>query len=311
MNPKSERRWGLPAVVIVPLVLACAWVLPGCPPPKPPEPEILPRASLVERYNARAAAIQKLWARCRIEARVPKMDKHGRAVQGRYDVWSLDGNFLLRKPRDLALVGRALTDPVFGLYSNSQMYWFWVKPGGSTEYHGRYDGPGAGTFPIRPDYLLETLAIFPVASDVGYFRRGDEFDFLETMGIDVRQSRAGSPDEAALVVWLRQEVALERVHHDPVEVRLYDTEGEPLVISRLLDYQEVDGQRLPMKLVYRFVPTDTTFTLWLKDVSLTKEMKDAWFEYRPAPEVKQHVDLDESPPVAPPAEAPPPAPAKK
>jgi len=276
-------------------VAMCGSLLSGCNDNKNLAPdEILPRASLVDLYNSRAEAIQKLKAKCHVEARMPRMDDQGRPVQGKYDTWSLDGNLLLRKPRDLYLVGRALSDPMFGLHSNRETYWFWVKPRASVEYVGRYDGAGAEQFLIRPDYLLRTLGIFPVPADLWAFRRGDRRDVLQLMAVEVPDAPPGAGRQVKVMLYLVQEVYLERVHHDPVEVRLYDKRGERIVVSHLEDYQVVDGQRVPTRLTCHFVPADATFKLSLSKVSLTAEIKDAVFDHDTVtpPSLKNHINLD-------------------
>ncbi len=276
------------------IVLAGFAGLAGCA-PKEPEPvqEILPKEDLLSHYNARAEAIQKLRAKCHVEARLPKLDDEGRPIEGEHETWSLDGNLLLRKPRDLYLVGKALTEPMFGLHSNREMYWFWVKPRVSTVYYGRYDGPGAERFAIRPDYLLQTLGVFPVPEDLTVFRRADDRDVLQTIGVDVAEPacRQG-PDEARLAVFLTQEVYLDRTeHHDPVEVRRYDRRGTPIVVTRLEEYRQVDGLRVPARLQYHFVPADATFTLSLRKISLTRDIPETAFTYR-EPDVEHREDLD-------------------
>jgi len=295
MSPDhSGKRAGAPAILLA-AAAALGVALAGCNNRKTVAPvEILPRSELVAGYNRRAEAIQTLKVKCHVEARMPRMDREGRPVKGKYDTWSLDGNLLLRKPRDLYLVGRALSEPMFGLHSNRDMYWLWIKPRASVEYVGRYDGPGAERCLIRPDYLLQTLGIFPVPADLWAFRRGDRLDVIQTMGVQVPDAPPGAHDQVRVMLYLVQETYLERVHHDPVEVRLYDKRGEPIVISRLEDYQVVDGQRVPTRLTYHFVPADATFRLVLSKVSLTAEIKDAVFDHDTVtpPSLKNRIDLD-------------------
>jgi len=295
MSPdRPGRPRAAPAILLAAVAAALGVALAGCnDQKKTPPDEILPRSQLVDRYNSRAEAIQTLKAKCHVEARMPRMDARGRPVEGKYDTWSLDGNLLLRKPRDLYLIGRALSEPMFGLHSNQDVYWFWVKPRASVEYVGRYDGPGAEQFLIRPDYLLRTLGIFPVPADLWAFRRGDDLDVLQMMAVEVPDAPPGSRQQIKVMLYLVQEVYLERVHHDPVEVRLYDKRGERIVVSRLEGYQVVDGQRVPTRLTYHFVPADATFKLSLSKVSLTAEIKDAVFDHDTlTPSLENRIDLD-------------------
>lgn len=293
MTKHDLSRHGLltRATYLLALVLA-AVALPGC--PKLPEgvPEILPRDALIARYNLRAKSIGMLRAKCHLEARLTKLDDQGKPIKDKVDTYSLDGNLLLRKPRDLYLVGKAFSDEMFGLHSNAERYWWWVKPGEPVEYVGRHGGPGADLFPVRPDLLIEALAIYPLPEDMRIFKRGDQFDVIQTQGVELEPSggEAAPVGQVKVLPYLVQEISLERVHHDPVEVRIYRQDGEPLLIARLENYQEVasriegdkqtETQRVPMKIVYRFVPIDWTFTLDLSEVSLTREIKPAVFEYR-------------------------------
>ena len=287
----ASRQFSRVVVPLLTLVLA-AVALPGCPPKTEAVQELLPRDILIARYNLRAETISMMRAKCHIEARLTKLDDTGKPVKGKVDTYSVDGNLLLRKPRDLYLVGKAfIGEEVFGLHSNNEKYWWWVKVGEPSEYVGRHGGPGAEMFPVRPDLLLEALAIYPLPGDMRVFKRGDQFDVIQTQGVelDPASGEGATGGQVRVLPYLMQEISLERVHHDPVEVRLYRKDGEPLLVARLENYQDVpsriedekvtETQRMPMKIVYRFVPIDWTFTLELTDVSLTREIKPAVFEY--------------------------------
>ncbi len=129
------------------------------------------------------------------------------------------------------------------------------------------------------------------------FRRDDETDVIQFL--------AESPlltdmSEGFSSLYVFQEIHLDRLKHDPLEVRLFNISGDPIVVSRLEDYKEIDGQRIPMKLTFRFLRThptraETTVTLKLKRVSLTKEINPALFAYH-APPVERHEDLDSEEP---------------
>lgn len=282
---RADIRLGLVACLFLTALTGCG--------PEVLRTEILSRNQLIARYTARAEAIGMIRAKCRIEARIAKLDEQGKPVAGKADTYSLDGNLLLRKPRDLYLVGKAFSDPQFGLHSNADMYWWWVKPGESVEYRGRYDGPGATRLPIRPDYLIRGLGIHRLPDDMWLFLRGPEDDILQTLDVDLLSlAPSGRVKVNPYVV---QEIRLDRVNHLPREVRLYDSLGEPLVVTRLGKYEEVDGQQVPTEIAYHFVPVDWTFKLSLKEISLTREIKDAVFEYRPK-NFQRRIDLDADPP---------------
>ncbi len=291
-----RRLWRI--VVLGPLALSVAFVLGGCPQTPPVKPtEILPRETLAANYNARAEAIQKLWSKCHIEIRIPTFESGQPTADARVTgskSYALDGNFIFRKPHDLYLEGRTLLPPtpVFGLFSNSEKYWLWVKPDVSTEWSGSYGGPGASKFFMRPDRLLEALAVFPLPTDVAAgFRRDDSRDvfFLLCPGGTPAPGRPGGS-------CLAEEIYLNRGTHLPEEVRLYNAAGDPVIVSTLGDYTEVDGQQVPRHIVARFIEpssrrAESTVTLELSNLSLTKEVKDAAFQYRAA-DVDRRVDLD-------------------
>jgi hypothetical protein len=293
-----QRLWRI--AVLGPLVFVSAFVLGGCPPPPLtilPPPEFLPSKTLVANYNTRADAIGKLWSKCHIEIRIPTFESGKPQAEARVTgskSYALDGNFILRKPRDLYLEGRTLLPPtpVFGLFSNSERYWLWVKPDVSTEWSGRYDGPGASKFFMRPDRLLQAMGLLPLPTDGPVlFCRNDTHDEL----IVIAKSPDASP-EGLGHSYIAEEIYLNRSTHLPDEVRLYNDAGDPVIISTLSDYAEVDGQQVPRRIVARFIqPTgpraESTVTLELSSISLTKEVKDAAFAYRPA-DVDHRVDLD-------------------
>ena len=287
-------RWVRPLAACLALPV-CLANLAGCKPEVKPQ-VFLSRHDVLATYNARAEAIPRLWSRCQVDVRVPKFndDPADAKVTG-YDNYSADGHFIFSKPRNLLLQGKApFVGPVFGLHSNDREYWFWVKPEVSTEYKGRYGGRGEGRFVMRPDRLLEALGVFAVPADGRViFRRDERTDVIEVLA---EWPPPDDPGGGFSSLYVAKEIHLDRVKHDPVQVRLFSPSGDPVVISRLEGYQEIDGQRVPTRLTFRFllvVParSETTVALKLKQVSLTKEIKSAAFAYRPPP-VEHHEDLD-------------------
>jgi hypothetical protein len=265
----------------------------GCKPPVQPQ-QFLSRHAVLSSYNARAESIQRLWSRCHIVVDMPKFDDAGTSVTGR-ESYAADGHFIFDKPRNLLLQGKApFVGAVFGLHSNDQQYWFWVKPKTSTEWKGRHGGPGQERLLLRPDRLLETLGMFAVPTDGrAMFRRDPDTDVIQVVAESPLPSDAHGGFASMCVV---QEIHLDRYKHDPVSVRLLDPSGEPIVVSTLSNYREVEGVRVPGTLVFRFllldpVRNETVVTLDLKDITLTKELPSSAFAYREPP-VDAHVDVD-------------------
>jgi hypothetical protein len=295
-------------ILLLTLALA-AVALPGCPTTPEPPPPLLSRDELFATYNLRAHSIATLRAKCHIEARLSKLNEKGEPIPDKVDTYSLDGTLRLRKPRDLRLVGSAFGKEMFGLHSNAEKYWMWVNADAQhqQESFGRHDGPGAQKFPVRPDLLLQALAIYPLPPDMRVFLRGDQHDIFLTLGVDVEpatapEDKVSADTQVKVLPYLIQEIRLERLHHDPVEVRLYRRDGSLLLVAMLSDYQAVpscvendvvkEKQRLPMKIEYRFMPIEWTFKLELSEVSLTEKLgSPTLFDYRPTG-FANTVDLD-------------------
>jgi len=289
---RDRRTWR--RFVAAALVAGCvAAASAGCKPPVQPQ-QFLSRHAVLSSYNARAESIQRLWSRCHIVVDMPKFDDAGTSVTGR-ESYAADGHFIFDKPRNLLLQGKApFVGAVFGLHSNDQQYWFWVKPKTSTEWKGRHGGPGQERLLLRPDRLLETLGMFAVPTDGrAMFRRDPDTDVIQVVAESPLPSDAHGGFASMCVV---QEIHLDRYKHDPVSVRLLDPSGEPIVVSTLSNYREVEGVRVPGTLVFRFllldpVRNETVVTLDLKDITLTKELPSSAFAYREPP-VDAHVDVD-------------------
>ena len=229
-HQNSAQRMGMVArlTVLISLTAMLTGCGNGCKPA--PEGEILHRRQLLEKHNARAEQFVRLWSKCRITVRMPReFDEQtgGPAPGTSYQSHSIDGNFILRKPRDLYLEGRVFGTSQFGLHSNSAMYWLYIKPA-NVEYVGRYGGAGLERFPIPPDQLLRGLGIYTVGSgqELLAFRRGDAMDILQIIRPYTQRDLQRVSQDGFGPVYIAEEIYLDRVRHLPAEVRLYDLVGD-------------------------------------------------------------------------------------
>lgn len=319
------------------LLLSMIVLLTGCP---KPQPEILPRNQLLQQHNNRAEQFVRLWSECRISIRMPReFDDQGRPAPGTgYRTESIDGNFILRKPRDLYLEGRFFGSRQFGLHSNQAMYWLYIRPQ-DIEYVGRYGGPGIEQFPMRPDQLLRGLGIYTVGEgeQMLAFRRGDEMDVLQVLRTYTAADLQRISRDGFGPIYIAEEIYLDRFEHLPAQVRLYDLAGDILVQSNLSEYRKIamhpqieltddqlmdDPFALPEvdrstvlaeisvahKIVFDLPSRGTTVTLTLKNVDISLELDDEVFRYQPSP-VERRIDLDDdaapADPDSPPDDAPP------
>jgi hypothetical protein len=326
MSEPSRRRSGAGRqsaarfIAAAGLLISTAALLTGCPPP--PEQRILPREELLTRHNERAGQLVHLWSECRITVRMPRDLDDGRPRPGTgYQTHTVDGNFILRKPRDLYLEGRVFGSPQFGLHSNEAMFWLYVRPT-NTAYVGRYGGPGIREFPIPPDQILRGLGIYTVGEgdEVIVFRRGDERDVIQVLRTytpaDLRRISA----TRFAPFYIAEEIYLERFEHQPAEVRVYDLLGEVALRSTLTDYRPITiyGQIVPTeeqllddpfllpqvdrtqvlgelpvahRIVYHLPTPDVTVTLVLRNVDLSITPDPEAFLFR-RPPVENVIDLD-------------------
>jgi len=130
-----------------------------------PKPYFGPTESMVDvvgRINQNHAKIRSLWARHTFEATV--VDDKGKShfVNG-------DGNLLFRKPRELRLIGnKDIAGTIFEAGSTADRFWLKVLPELETMwwgYHANVGKPCTLDVPIRPDALVEVLAVSDLPTD--------------------------------------------------------------------------------------------------------------------------------------------------
>lgn len=116
-------------------------------------------ADLVGRYNANAKALEKVWARTKVELRW--RDEKGRARRE-----SGDGQLLFERPLNTAMTVEVLGDVKMWAGSDEQGFWLFDLLGDRTAYYGAYGKPLAHPlpWPVQPEavpYLLGLMEIDP------------------------------------------------------------------------------------------------------------------------------------------------------
>jgi hypothetical protein len=234
MNRTFAQRlaWSHTAVACVVAIFAAA----GCCPPPPPPPTSYfgptdPMSRVVEGINANAAKINTLRVTHSYDARIVD-DK------GKEHTFSGDGYLLFRKPDDLLLVAKVLTQDAFTVGSNADRYWFTV-PQQDTMWWGRkanLTAEKARQIPIRPDLILEVLGVFTVDTNFGQFP-APVMRFNHDRDCYMFTFVAPTPDRFVAVkeVWYDRRTLL------PICVNLFDPNGRTVLRAYLSNPKEVEG----------------------------------------------------------------------
>jgi hypothetical protein len=225
------------ACLVVTALAGCA----KCPQPRPPyEGPTEPMADVVAAINHNNASIRSIRALHSYDAQIvdPKGKSH---------TFSGTGYLLFRKPEDLLLTAKVVTEDAFTVGSNAERYWFTV-PRENTMWWGEkanFSAQKARDIPIRPDLLLEVLGILDVETNfkqppvpVMRFNRDEQaYMFLWA---------APLPDRwiALKEVWYDRETKLPRL------VNLFDENGRVILRAYLKDHGPIDGA--DGKIAYRF-----------------------------------------------------------
>lgn len=227
---------------------AAAAALNGCGPQRPAQ--ALSRAELVGQYNANAAALPRLWARAKIEVKLP--DRKGRSFSwGSTSPFSSpNGLLLLAKEaargdrQDFVLMGLAPgAVELFRLGSSASegVYYLWYNYGQrGAAWWGRHEYAGAPgvEMPLDPADLLSVLCVTEMPQD---FRQ------LPTVALRLEESPpayvltylAARPVSGEIV--FRREVYFNWDDKPPRAflVNLLDAEGRIVMAAHLKDYQPV------------------------------------------------------------------------
>jgi hypothetical protein len=136
----------------------------GCARIKPAQPAYIgptdTMAKVVADVNANNAQVRTLRAAHDYDALI--YDQNGKSHQ-----FSGSGYLLFRKPDDLLLTAKVLTEDAFTVGSNAERYWFTV-PRENTMWWGEranFTAEKAKQIPVRPDLLLEVLGVLDVETN--------------------------------------------------------------------------------------------------------------------------------------------------
>lgn len=214
---------------------------------------------LVERYNARIVGIDQLWSRSRlkIEWRDDKGDV--RREDG-------EGNFIFRRPLDLALTAGKLGNVGLWIGSNAEEYWLLDLQGDGAAYVGRHRYVG------RPCAQPLPLAVYPS-------------DLLLVMGLAPIDPTAAAEVEMiegrALIEppGLGARLLLEPDTGRAVRIDLLDREGRSVIVCRLNEEARLTPAAvIPTAIDLYVVNSDAKLTLKLSDLQIDgRKIKDAVF----------------------------------
>jgi hypothetical protein len=248
-----------------------------------------PMWKVVEAVNQNNASITSLRAAHSYDALI--YDQQGKSHQ-----FSGDGYLLFRKPDDLLLTAKVLTEEAFTVGSNADRYWFTV-PRQNTMWWGlksNFTAEKARDIPIRPDLLLEVLGILDIDTN---FKQPP----VPTM-------RFNSDACAYMFVWNAplpdRWIAVKEVWYDyqtklPRLVLLFDENGRVILRAYLSDHKPVEGTSGKIAHEFRlyFPENKSQMTFRLRDVRNTIKQRnvtipnDASFAFPEEPGVDKLIEI--------------------
>ncbi|MEM6459882.1 MAG: hypothetical protein AAF710_10890 [Planctomycetota bacterium] len=178
-------------------------------------------AELVERYNANAEALPRVWARTRVEMRWE--DERGRKRRE-----AGDGRLIFERPLSTAWTVEVLGDVKLWAGSDASGFWVFDRLEDGRAYYGRYGAPLARPLPVpvQPEavpYLLGLMPLDPArrppAPEVEIFRG---YYVIEPPGLGLR-------------------MMLDPATARPVRIDLTRGDGSSALTSLLTGGVEVDG----------------------------------------------------------------------
>lgn len=258
--------------------------------PAPPAAGLASAHEVIERYNANAMRIDRLWTRAVVELKWTD-DRGKHYEQG-------DGNLILIKPDRVALSIGKLGNTIMWAGCDGERYWLFDLNEAKTLYSGlhanahRRDRATRYPLPVHPLTLLGLMGITPIPADspavlAGAEDRGDGDYMVEPRGGGSR-------------LWL--DGASARV----TRIDLLDAAGQTQATCRLSRWQRVAVRGLPpgalpwvaTRLELTMADREGSMTLFLSDPTDGREgdrIKDKAFDLAHLTKVfkpEKTVDLD-------------------
>lgn len=219
--------------------------------------ELLDYADLVTRYNQNAAALERVWARTKVELR-------WRNDKGRKRRESGDGRLIFERPLNTAWTVEVLGDIKLWAGSDADGFWLFDKLDDGRAYYGQYAKPLAQPLPlpVQPEavpYLLGLMPLDPqrrpAAPEVELV---NGYCVIEPPGLNLR-------------------LMLEPLTARPARIDLTDGAGQSVLVSRLsgeLEVKRDGGETVVLPETAEFFPLgeESRMTVTLKRPS-TDEAK--------------------------------------
>jgi hypothetical protein len=201
--------------------------------------ETLALQELVGRINENNRKLPTLWSEV-ATMKASWVDDRGK----RHDETLDGGNLIYRSPMDVRVRGdKMVIGNVVEIGSNGEMYWLVAKdPGPDTAWWGRYKYLGderAQPIPIRPDLVLQVLAVGPIETDLSK--------------LPAPVLRFNHDADAYMLTWTtklaNRWVALKEVWYDrktlaPMTVLLFDANGRVVLRAWLTKHERVESAEL-------------------------------------------------------------------
>jgi hypothetical protein len=198
-----------------------------------------PLPVVLEHIETNNKSLPTLFAQTYIEANI--VDDKGKS-----HFVNTGGAVLIRKPRELLLVGRKdLAGKVFELGSTPDVFWLTIYLDENTRWWGHYrnvDKPCMGQIPVRPDLVGEVLGIGDINLDFNQ-PPVPTLTFNNDLDVYMVAWNAKGPG-----FWYTEKV----IYYDrktllPRKVLLYDQNGRVVLRANLSQHQPVAIPDLPQE----------------------------------------------------------------